>query len=60
MVERVRRDRLGVRFVLIGYHDGENGPWQSDDAIFTIHGRYEPSDLPALLAHYRVKLVAFP
>ncbi|HET7032461.1 MAG TPA: glycosyltransferase [Casimicrobiaceae bacterium] len=60
MVERARRDGLRVRFALIGYHDGENGPWQSDDAIFTIHGRYEPQQLPALLAHYRVKLVAFP
>jgi GT2 family glycosyltransferase/glycosyltransferase involved in cell wall biosynthesis len=60
MVERARRDGLGVRFALIGYHDGENGPWQSDDARFTIHGSYEPRQLPALLAHYRVKLVAFP
>ena len=60
MVERVRRDELRVRFVLIGYHDADNGPWQSDDAIFTIHGRYEAAELPALLAHYRVKLVAFP
>jgi len=60
MVERVRRDGLRLRFVLIGYHDAENGPWQSSDATFTIHGRYEPSELPGLLAHYRVKLVAFP
>ena len=60
MVDRVRRNRLRVRFVLIGYNDAENGPWQSDDAIFTIHGRYEPAELPALFAHYRVKLVAFP
>ncbi len=60
MVERVRRDALRVRFVLIGYNDAENGPWQSDDALFTIHGRYEPGELPGLLAHYRVKLVAFP
>jgi GT2 family glycosyltransferase/glycosyltransferase involved in cell wall biosynthesis len=60
MVERVRRDGLRLRFVLIGYHDADNGPWQSGDATFTIHGRYEPSELPGLLAHYRVKLVAFP
>ncbi len=60
MVERVRRDGVRVRFVLIGYNDAENGPWQSGDATFTIHGRYEPSELPDLFAHYRVKLVAFP
>jgi hypothetical protein len=49
-----------VRFVLIGYNDAENGPWQDSDATFTIHGRYEPSEVPSLFAHYRVKLVAFP
>ena len=56
----VRSARLPVRFVLIGYMDVENGPWQSDDAVLTVHGRYEPRDLPDLLAHYRVRLVAFP
>jgi hypothetical protein len=35
--------------------DVEHGPWQSDDAVLTIHGRYEPRDLPALLAHYRAQ-----
>src|SRR5262249_26231860 len=49
-----------LRFVLIGYMDVEHGPWQSDDAMLTIHGRYDPSELPELLAHYQVKLVAFP
>ena len=52
--------RLPVRFVLIGYMDVEKGPWQSDDAVLTVHGRYEPRDLPDLLAQYRVRLVAFP
>jgi glycosyltransferase involved in cell wall biosynthesis len=56
----VRSARLPVRFVLIGYMDVEHGPWQSDDAVLTVHGRYEPRDLPALLAQYRVRLVAFP
>jgi glycosyltransferase involved in cell wall biosynthesis len=40
--------------------DVEHGPWQSDDRVLTIHGRYEPRELPGLLAHYRVRLVAFP
>ena len=56
----VRSARLPVRFVLIGYMDVEKGPWQSDDAVLTVHGRYEPRDLPDLLAQYRVQLVAFP
>jgi O-antigen biosynthesis protein len=49
-----------VRFVLIGYMDVEHGPWQSDDAVLTVHGRYAPAELPHLLAHYRARLVAFP
>jgi glycosyltransferase involved in cell wall biosynthesis len=60
LVALVRSARLPVRFVLIGYMDVEHGPWQSDDAVLTVHGRYEPRDLPELLARYRVRLVAFP
>ena len=60
LVELVRAGCLPVRFVLIGYMDVEHGPWQSDDAVLTVHGRYDPSALPDLLAHYRVRLVAFP
>ncbi len=56
----VRAAAAPMRFVLIGYMDVEHGPWQSDDAVLTIHGRYEPRDLPELLAHYRARLVAFP
>jgi hypothetical protein len=55
---RDRGDR--VRFVLIGYLDRQHASWQSDDARFTVHGRYDPRDLPDLLAHYRVSLVLFP
>ena len=56
----VRTTGQPVRFVLIGYMDVQHGPWQSDDAVLTVHGRYDPRDLPELLAHYRVRLVAFP
>jgi glycosyltransferase involved in cell wall biosynthesis len=56
----VRATGVRLRFVLIGYMDVEHGPWQSDDAVLTIHGRYEPRELPDLLARYRVRLVAFP
>jgi glycosyltransferase involved in cell wall biosynthesis len=60
MVALARADRVRIRFVLIGYMDVEHGPWQSDDARFTVHGRYEPRELPVLLARYRVRMVAFP
>jgi O-antigen biosynthesis protein len=60
LVELARRDQAHVRFVLIGYLDVQHGPWQSDDARFTVHGRYAPGDLADLLAHYRVDLVLYP
>ena len=56
----VRANGTRLRFVLIGYMDVEHGPWQSEDRVLTIHGRYDPRELPGLLAHYRVRLVAFP
>jgi len=49
-----------IRFVVIGYLDVQHTPWQSGDAVLTVHGRYDPRDLRALLAHYRVALVAYP
>jgi glycosyltransferase involved in cell wall biosynthesis len=60
LVALVRAAGLRLRFVLIGYMDVEHGPWQSEDAVLTVHGRYEPRALPDLLAHYRTRLVAFP
>jgi len=55
---RARGSRL--RFVVIGYLDRQSGPWQSDDARLTVHGRYDPNALPRLLDHYRAALVAYP
>ena len=60
LVEHARERGDRVRFVLIGYLDRQHASWQSDDACFTVHGRYDPRDLPDLLAHYRVSLVLFP
>jgi hypothetical protein len=60
MVDLVRATGVRVRFVMIGYLDRQHAEWQRDDAVFTVHGRYEPRDLPDLLAHYRVRLVAYP
>jgi len=60
MVELARLRGLSLRFVLIGYLDRLQTPWQSEDAVFTIHGRYAASDLHDLLDHYRARLVAFP
>lgn len=60
MADLARGAGVPLRFVVIGYLDREHGPWQSDDAMLTIHGRYDARDLPDLLAHYRVRLVAYP
>jgi len=60
LVQLAREAGVPLRFVLIGYMDVEHGPWQSDDAVFTVHGRYAPDDLPELLDHYRVALVLYP
>ena len=60
MVTLVRAKGTPLRFVLIGYMDVEHGPWQSADRVLTIHGRYDPRELPELLLHYRARLVAFP
>jgi glycosyltransferase involved in cell wall biosynthesis len=60
LVARARSRGAWVRFVLIGYMDVEHGPWQSDDARFTVHGHYDPADLPELLERYRVALVLYP
>ena len=60
LVSLARARGAWVRFVLIGYMDVEHGPWQAGDAMFTVHGRYDPADLPDLLGHYRVALVLYP
>lgn len=60
MADLARERRMRLRFVLIGYLDVQNGPWQSDDAMLTVHGPYDSRELPELLEHYRVRLVAFP
>lgn len=60
LVSLVRARNAPVRFVLIGYLDVQSVPWQSDDAVFTVHGRYDPADLPDLLAHYGAVLVLYP
>lgn len=60
LAELVRARGARVRFVLIGYMDVQHGPWQSDDAVLTVHGRYATADLTDLLAHYRAALVLYP
>lgn len=60
LVALARERRANVRFVLIGYLDRQHAAWQDDEARFTVHGRYDPRDLPDLLAHYRVALVLYP
>jgi len=60
LVELSRQRGANLRFVLVGYLDFQHQAWQSDDARFTVHGHYVPSDLPALLEHYRVGVVLYP
>ncbi len=60
LIEIARQRGAPVRFVLIGYLDAQHVPWQSDDARFTVHGRYATGDLADLLAHYRARLVLYP
>lgn len=54
--ERIAR----VRLVVVGYLDRQQEAWQSADGRFTVHGRYDPRDLPKVLDYYRVALVVFP
>jgi GT2 family glycosyltransferase/glycosyltransferase involved in cell wall biosynthesis len=60
LADRVARAGASLRFVVIGYTDHHHRAWQSDDARLTVHGRYDPRDLPWLLDHYRAPLVLFP
>ena len=60
LVELTRERGERLRIVVIGYLDIERGPWQADDARLTVHGRYDSSDLPALLRHYQAKFALFP
>ncbi len=49
-----------VRFVVIGYLDRQQDASQSEDQRLTLHGKYDPRELPVLLDYYRVSLVLFP
>jgi len=60
LVALARERGARMRFVLIGYLDFNHGPWQSDDALWSIHGYYATRDLPDLFEHYRVALVLYP
>ncbi|HXX86219.1 MAG TPA: glycosyltransferase [Casimicrobiaceae bacterium] len=60
LVELTRERALPLRWVLIGYLDTGCEPWQSADAVFTMHGPYDSRELPELLEYYRVRLVAYP
>jgi GT2 family glycosyltransferase/glycosyltransferase involved in cell wall biosynthesis len=59
LVARIRERGLPLRVVLIGYTDRDNRS-QSDDGVFTVHGRYRGEEIAALLDHYRIVAVVFP
>ncbi len=56
----MRERGAGVRFVVIGCVDVQQSPWQSEDAVLSIHGRYSRADLPQLLAHYGAEFALYP
>ncbi len=60
LVARSRERNLALRWVVVGYLDRQFQPYQSSDAVFTVHGAYEPQHVGALLDHYRIGLVVFP
>lgn len=60
LVERTRTRRLPLRWVVIGYTDVQFQPMRSADGVYTVHGAYEPAELPALVSRYGVELVVFP
>jgi hypothetical protein len=60
LARRVRERGARMRFVVIGYLDVQHTPWQSDDAIVTVHGRYSRADLVRLFAHYGARFVLYP
>jgi O-antigen biosynthesis protein len=60
MIELTRERALPLRWVLIGYLDRGREPWRSGDGVFTMHGPYNSRELPSLLDHYGVDVVAYP
>lgn len=50
----------GLRIVLLGYADGQLGPgWLVDGKIW-VHGAFEPTQLPNLVAEYAAAVAFFP
>jgi len=60
LVTRSRERGLPIRWVVIGYTDRQFQPYQSADAMLTVHGSYAPRHLQALLDHYRIDFTVFP
>lgn len=60
LVDLTRQRGLPLRWVLIGYLDRGREPWQSSDGVFAMHGPYASDELPQLLDHYGVRVVAYP
>jgi glycosyltransferase involved in cell wall biosynthesis len=60
LVQRTRERELPLRWVVIGFMDNQFESFQSDDAIFNVHGSYDPRHLQSLMDHYKINLVVFP
>jgi GT2 family glycosyltransferase/glycosyltransferase involved in cell wall biosynthesis len=60
LAELALRSAAPVRFIVVGYLDTRPDAWQDEAGALTVHGRYDPRDLPAVLDYYDVRLVIFP
>jgi len=59
LAEIIRRRRLPLRIVVLGYND-RAFRLRSDDDVLTIHGQYRHDEIEALFDAYRIALAVFP
>ena len=59
LAEIIRRRRLPLRIVVLGYND-RAFRMRSDDDVLTIHGQYRGDEIEALFDAYRIALAVFP
>ncbi|CAB1274349.1 glycosyltransferase [Candidatus Nitrosacidococcus tergens] len=60
LVEKTRKRKLPIRWIVIGYTDRQYEAYQSKDYVFTLHGPYQQENIVHLLNCYCISLVVFP
>lgn len=58
--DKIEKQNLPIRLVVIGYTSRETGPYRSPSGNFIITGPYKQDDISDILAIYRVCLVLIP